>query len=617
MHTLILGFDSFDPQTFETLASQGRLPNLAEFAQAGHYSRFQVSDPPQTEVSWTSIATGLDPGGHGIFDFVHRDPSSYTPYVSLLPTQRKAFGVQFRSPTQARTLFDEAASLGYPATSLFWPATFPARLDSPVHTLPGLGTPDITGKLGVGILYTDVAEMVQARQKTQVKVLESTGKGRFKGQLEGPLAKKGGKVNPASLEFQLEASERGAAKLSIAGQSIPLAPGEWSPVLEIPFKLGAFITISALTRAILAHHNSGIRLYFLPLQIHPLRSPWRYAAPPAWVRQAWRQHGPFLTLGWPQDTTALEEGCITDEQFLTLCESIFDSRERLLMGQLDSFKEGVLAAIFDDLDRVQHMFRRSHPEVVEAWYVRLDSLVGRIRQRLAEQGKQKIRLLVVSDHGFSDFEQKVHLNRWLLENGYLTKLNGGSSNGRQPGLEDVDWPRSQAYAVGLNSLYLNLAGREGQGSVPTDQAQIIVEKLRSELLSWQAAEGRPVVQRTLTRQEAFSGPMVSYGPDLLIGYAPGFRASAETGLGKWGESALTPNADHWRADHCIDSQAVPGVIFCNQGFGGLQNPSFRHFPLLAIGKEISHPQTPPTPPASASAEEKKTLEERLKSLGYL
>ena len=87
MQVLILGFDAFDPVVFERLSEQGRLPNLTAFAENGHYARLSVSNPPQTEVSWTSIATGVDPGGHGIFDFIHRDPGTYTPYLPLAVSQ--------------------------------------------------------------------------------------------------------------------------------------------------------------------------------------------------------------------------------------------------------------------------------------------------------------------------------------------------------------------------------------------------------------------------------------------------------------------------------------------------------------------------------------------------
>ena len=132
-----------------------------------------------------------------------------------------------------------------------------------------------------------------------------------------------------------------------------------------------------LTRAILTS-TDPVRLYFLPLQIHPLHSLWQYASPKSFVKQAWQAAGSFLSLGWPQDTTGLEDGCISDEQFIALCADIFEARERILFHLLDDFKEGVLASIFDDLDRVQHMFRRDRPEVVQDWYQRLDAFVGRV-----------------------------------------------------------------------------------------------------------------------------------------------------------------------------------------------------------------------------------------------
>src|SRR5512144_120703 len=165
MRTVILGFDSFDPGTFERLSENGKLPNLGKFAGNGGYSRLEVCSPPQTEVSWTSIATGVDPGSHGIFDFVHRDPATYIPYVSILRTHKSAVGEQFIPPYTTKTFFEEAASLGYPATALCWPAMFPARPDIPVNTLPGLGTPDIRGQLGVGTLFSTEDE---ERKKTRL-----------------------------------------------------------------------------------------------------------------------------------------------------------------------------------------------------------------------------------------------------------------------------------------------------------------------------------------------------------------------------------------------------------------------------------------------------------------
>ena len=118
MRTLIIGLDAFDPAVFERLLAQGKMPVLEKYTKTGGYSRFGVSNPPQSEVSWTSISTGLDPGSHGLFDFVHRDVSNYSLSVSVLPTRKDIFGTRFIPPNQANTIFDQAVQQGYPATVL-------------------------------------------------------------------------------------------------------------------------------------------------------------------------------------------------------------------------------------------------------------------------------------------------------------------------------------------------------------------------------------------------------------------------------------------------------------------------------------------------------------------
>jgi len=350
------------------------------------------------------------------------------------------------------------------------------------------------------------------------------------------------------------------------------------------------------------------------LQIHPLASPWRYATPPSFIKDIWKSCGPYLSLGWPQDTTGLEEGFISDAQFMSLCESIHDHRERVLFHMLDGFKEGLIGIVFDSLDRVQHMFRHDRPDIIEAWYQKLDALVGRVENRLQEIGTPDTKLLVLSDHGFADFDNKVNLNRWLVEKRYLS-LKGPDLEGN---LENVDWKESQAYAVGLNSLYLNMEGREAEGIVSEENSLPLMNELRDQLLEWYDQTDQPIIQRALLRDEIYSGPFSDLGPDLLIGYSPGYRASQDTGLGKWGNTSVEVNSDHWSGDHCIDSKAVPGVIFCSQGFEGLSNISFRDIPLLTLGKTLDGSSgKPPQKPASLDESEKEAMEERLKSLGYL
>lgn len=601
MRTLIIGLDAFDPTFFEKLHSQGKTPNLDKLLEAGGYSRFRVSDPPQSEVSWTSIATGMNPGGHGMFDFVHRNPANYSLQVSLLPTQKNLLGLQFVPPYNARTIFDEAVEDGYPATTLWWPATFPAKQASPVQTIPGLGAPDILGRLGVGTFFSIDDLPADPERKTAVRKLAKKGS-KYTGALEGP-AKKNGTIN---IDFELEIGDE-TAVLQLAKQKASFKPGEWSAIFELPFSVGFGMTVKAVSRAILTNLNP-VSIYFLPLQLHPLASPWPYATPKNFIQEQWKKNGPFLTLGWPQDTTALNEGLINNDQFLKLCEMIDEERERVLNHSLDSFDEGLLACVFDSLDRVQHMFFKGREDVIEAWYIRLDALVGRIAGRAAR--KKQTRILVVSDHGFGRYDYKVHLNKWLSERGYLKTKDSGSFD-----LRAVDWTQTQAYALGLNSLYLNAAGREGQGIVAENNAAQTLAKLKDDLLQWKGPDGGGVVQSALIRSEAFQGPLAAYGPDIFVGYRPPYRGSAETGLGQWRSEEIQKNEEHWEADHCFDSRAVPGVLFSNDPLTNFPSPSYRDIPALTIGRDLKTQAS--APPPKYSDEDQEEIEKRLKDLGYL
>jgi predicted AlkP superfamily phosphohydrolase/phosphomutase len=612
MRVLVLGFDAFDPVAFDRLSGEGRLPNLTRYADAGGYAPFAVSNPPQSEVSWTSIATGLNPGGHGMFDFVHRNPATYGLSVSLLPTKRSLAGTQFVPPHRARTIFDQVAYQGYPATSLWWPATFPARPESPVRTLPGLGTPDVQGRLGVGTLFASEPSSITGEgRKTDLAELRRLKDGRYRGVLHGPTRKKRKGTYVSSVDVELDVLSDDSARLTIDGRPHALTRGLWSDILEVSFRMGRLLAVRSLTRVILTQTRPEVRMYSLPLQIHPLHTTWRYASPRSFVQQLWKSCGPLLTLGWPQDTTALEEGCISDEQFQALCTSIFDARECVLMQQLAHFREGILAVVFDSLDRLQHMYWSRRPEIVDEWYVRLDSLLGRVEDLLAAQGGDQTKIIVVSDHGFAELNYKVHLNRWLVEQGHLVTRAIDAPND----LQNADWSQSQAYAIGLNSMYLNLQGREGQGCVPAEDRAELAGRIRSGLLAWRGPDGLPVVQDAWLQGDVFQGPLTEHGPDVVVGYSPGYRASQDTGLGKWKDVAVERNLDRWGADHCMDPAAVPGVLFCNQGLRGFPRPSYRDFPFLAIGEAPDERGT--YAPAGLTEEDSETVEERLRGLGYL
>ena len=72
---IILGLDGMDPRLCEKLMSSGLLPNLAKLRRLGGYRVLGTSIPPQSPVAWANFINGAGPGSHGIFDFIHRDPT--------------------------------------------------------------------------------------------------------------------------------------------------------------------------------------------------------------------------------------------------------------------------------------------------------------------------------------------------------------------------------------------------------------------------------------------------------------------------------------------------------------------------------------------------------------
>ncbi|HUT25006.1 MAG TPA: alkaline phosphatase family protein, partial [Sumerlaeia bacterium] len=84
---LILGIDGMDAQLLPRYAAAGLMPNFKRFMDEGDFRPLRTTQPPQSPVAWSSFITGMDPGGHGIFDFVHRDPRTMAPYLSMSRVQ--------------------------------------------------------------------------------------------------------------------------------------------------------------------------------------------------------------------------------------------------------------------------------------------------------------------------------------------------------------------------------------------------------------------------------------------------------------------------------------------------------------------------------------------------
>lgn len=88
---IVLGFDGADAGLAEQWMNEGKLPNLAKLRDQGTFSPLQSTIPSQTPVSWSTFSTGLNPGRHGIFDFLKRDVATYTPSFAAFDEKSEPF----------------------------------------------------------------------------------------------------------------------------------------------------------------------------------------------------------------------------------------------------------------------------------------------------------------------------------------------------------------------------------------------------------------------------------------------------------------------------------------------------------------------------------------------
>src|SRR5438105_14347612 len=110
------------------MLARAELPNLAKIRAGGNYTRLKTTYPAQTPVAWSSFMTGTNPGGHGIFDFISRDPQTYLPDVALNRFERpkSAWGQpQVVNCRRGTPLWQVLSGAGVPSTILRCPCTFP------------------------------------------------------------------------------------------------------------------------------------------------------------------------------------------------------------------------------------------------------------------------------------------------------------------------------------------------------------------------------------------------------------------------------------------------------------------------------------------------------------
>jgi predicted AlkP superfamily phosphohydrolase/phosphomutase len=74
---MIIGLDGADWRILQPLINAGKLPALAGLIQEGCHGPLRSTIRPESSVAWSSFATGVWPGEHGVFSFLRHEDNSY------------------------------------------------------------------------------------------------------------------------------------------------------------------------------------------------------------------------------------------------------------------------------------------------------------------------------------------------------------------------------------------------------------------------------------------------------------------------------------------------------------------------------------------------------------
>ncbi|MDP6763893.1 MAG: alkaline phosphatase family protein [Planctomycetota bacterium] len=621
---VVLGIDGLDPELLSETIERfpKRMRHFQRLVDEGGLHSLGTSIPPQSPVAWSNFITGMDPGGHGVFDFIHRDPMLRVPApgsvrevkgseVSLWGDWKFPIGGDTPSNRSGEAFWVTLARAGVPADIWRMPANFPVE---PAEGLSfsGMMTPALDSAYGEYTIYTSDPPVDAQRSGGRFVTVREFGQ-TIVTELAGPpnTFKVGDPHQRAPLSIYVD-REGGAAVVDTGAATVVLAPGEWSDFCQVDFDLlpVGVLSISGVVRFYLRSLDP-FELYASPVNIDPRAPAMPVSLPEEASAELAEAIGLYYTQGMAEEVNALKDEAIDESEFMAQTRLIYDQRVRMMDYALDRYLEGGDGGLFffyySTVDLNCHMMWRVHDEahpahqpvaefaardssdwsgregstwkdVIYDLYLLMDPVLGKLRERVGEEAL----IVVMSDHGFESYRRKFSLNTWLLEEGYLVLKDGlerelprDHPDYSQVHLVNaVDWSRTRAYGMGFNGLYLNLAGREldnpdtpdtdESGIVqPGAQAEELVAELKRKLEAIDDA-GTKVVLRADVTAQVYAGARKDEAPDIQVGYNAGYGNADASSVGRIPNAVLSDNlGGTFNGNHLMAPDVVAGTLLTN------------------------------------------------------
>lgn len=311
------------------------------------------------------------------------------------------------------------------------------------------------------------------------------------------------------------------------------------------------------------------------------------ATDPALYRAIEERVGPWMT-------PDLDEGAHGDAWHETAIDALLARIERKTRFALEALARlrargdapDLMVVVYSESDTVCHHYWRDHDAqsprhdpaasakrrgAVASVYEKLDAACGELRRAFGESAA----CFVLSDHGAGGAAREVvHLGRRLAECGLLVRKRGGALDGAARVARDLavralpprareavfrrmrgaaarvesaarfagyDFAKSAAFTEDVNTqpgVWINLAGREAEGSVSASDYERVRDEVITALLDWKLPDSSaPVVARAARREEFYQGPHVDRAPDVVLELAQQAGYGLSLVPTPWGQGA--------------------------------------------------------------------------------
>ncbi len=607
-----LGFDGMDVRLAKSWMDQGMLPNMRALAEEGGFSPLRSTNPAESPVSWAAFITGCNPGKTGIYDFLNRDFETYYPYlagVTKIPGEFLFNAIPYKKPQLINTrggkpLWGYTSDNRVRGKFLRAPGAFPPDEVPGNKLLAGFGTPDIRGTQGTYHYFVDDLDYAwgKAKSATRGQDTEFGGKvievdknrdGSIDTYITGPRNPLTGGTEEVIIDnFHIDVfPEQNRAELTIQDRKYPVEVGKWSDWMEVVYEFNFLIKSHGVFRAFLIGVQPHFELYFTPIDFNPMKPILPISYPDWYSEDLAEEYGLWKTEGWGYETWGMNEEILTEQEFWDDVKFVIDWESKAAYGELAKNDWNLFFFLFQNTDRVQHMAwhllegEEGHPayrpELAEKWrdmilwsYQQADTIIGQVRKMIDDNTI----LIVNSDHGFNSFRRAVNINTWLVKNDFMKLIGQNETKnledlfGQGQFWQNVDWPKTKAYALGLGQIYINLDGRESQGTVANGTERMaIMQAIRDGLLGLRDVDfsgpDYPVIKGVYYGEDIYSGPQktMQLAPDMVVGFNNGYRTSWQTALGGVPESIFEDNNRKWSGDHCsFDPSITVGVLLSSK-----------------------------------------------------